>query len=335
MKGQGGGGTAKGGGKNKSGGGSIKITRTEERKTKAIDENVITLRKAVFDDNGKDKDVTAGIAPAFMKYDRNGLECDIKFTTKLTPEEFNWAFDLIKLNMEERYDESGYGWDDEDKKGELDEKGTRFLLVREKGWDNLVAFAHFRFTVQGEVMDVMAGKPAVFVWDVHVEEEYQRKGLGKHILTILELIARRENIDMISIPIQLSDTVASAWISKLKGYGPDTDLKKTIGFDPEEEGFQVFSKEMVKKVTAAVPAPVAAMKIPENSNETIAAATTRTLFTFPPKAVDDISKQLSSVKIADTTPQKSDKSKEASNTPQSIACDDDWVVVNGAPSPLR
>lgn len=334
MKGQGGGGTAKGGGKNKSGGGTIKITRTEERKTKAIDENVITLRKAVFDDNGKDKDVTAGITPAFMKYDRSGLDCDIKFSTKLTSEEFDWAFDLVKLNMEERYDASGYGWDDEDKKNELHESGTRFLLVREKGWDNLIAFAHFRFTVQGEVMDVMAGKPAVFVWDIHVEEEYQRKGLGKHLLTLLELIARRENIDMISIPIQLSDAVASAWISKLKGYGPDNDLKKTIGFDPEQEGFQVFSKEMVKKATATAPAPVLAIKIPEIQNETTTAATTQSLFTFPSKAVDEISKQISTVKIADTTPQKS-KVVETS-TPSSIACgEEDWVVVNGAPSPLH
>jgi hypothetical protein len=34
---------------------------------KAKDKQVITLRGALFTDSGDDKDVTAGIAPAFMK----------------------------------------------------------------------------------------------------------------------------------------------------------------------------------------------------------------------------------------------------------------------------
>jgi hypothetical protein len=56
--------------------------------------------------------------------------------------------------MEERYDASGYGWDDDDKYRELTEKGTRFLVIREWPIDDadvgaLVGFVHFRFTVQG------------------------------------------------------------------------------------------------------------------------------------------------------------------------------------------
>ena len=53
------------------------------------------------------------------------------------------------------YDASGYGWDDEDKIKELQEDGTRFLLVREKPLDfddtpgRLIGFVHFRFTIEG------------------------------------------------------------------------------------------------------------------------------------------------------------------------------------------
>lgn len=43
----------------------------------------------------------------------------------------------------------------------------------------------------GEVMDVMVGETSLHVWDIHVEDSYQRKGLGKHLLTLMELIARR------------------------------------------------------------------------------------------------------------------------------------------------
>ena len=95
------------------------------------------------------------------------------------------------------YDASGYGWDDDDKIKELTEEGTRYLLVREKqlNYDDtpgrLVAFAHFRFTIQGEVMEEMVGETSLHVWDIHVEDVCQRKGLGKHLLTLMELIARR------------------------------------------------------------------------------------------------------------------------------------------------
>jgi hypothetical protein len=70
-------------------------------KTKDLDEKVIPHRKAIFNDNGKDKDITVGIAPAFLKFDRNGLNVDITFSPRLTEDEKEWAFDVVKSNMEE------------------------------------------------------------------------------------------------------------------------------------------------------------------------------------------------------------------------------------------
>lgn len=198
MKGQGGGGTAKGGGKTRSGGGSLAIEKTRARTTTAIDENIVKLRTAIFDDFGKDKNVCAGIAP-FMKYNRNDVDVDITFTPKLSKAESEWCFEITKDNMEDRYDASGYGWDDEDKHQTLTEQGARFLVIRawpedDEAQGQLVGFAHFRFSVQGEYMDTMAGEPSLILWDLHIEEEYQRKGLGRHIVTLLELVARREGM---------------------------------------------------------------------------------------------------------------------------------------------
>jgi hypothetical protein len=67
-----------GGGKNKSGGGTVKVTKSKAMQTKAIEEKVLLLRQAIFRDDGKDKDVTVGIAPAFMRYTRNDLDIDIR-----------------------------------------------------------------------------------------------------------------------------------------------------------------------------------------------------------------------------------------------------------------
>ena len=140
--------------KKKLGGGSEVVTKSVARKTKDIDEKVISLRSAIFLPNGKDKDVTATIAPAFLNYNRNSLNIQISFASKLSNEQLDWAFEMAKDNMEERYDQSGYGWDDEDKERELTEPGTRFLLIRDlyndkDDNDQLVGFVHFRFTVEG------------------------------------------------------------------------------------------------------------------------------------------------------------------------------------------
>lgn len=122
-------GNSKGGSsKSRGGGQSIEIKKEKARQTAAINDNIVTLRSAIFTPTGADKDVTQGIAPAFMKYDRNGLDLTIEFSPRLSRKEFEWAFDIVKDNMEDRYDASGYGWDDEDKRRELSEDGTRFLL---------------------------------------------------------------------------------------------------------------------------------------------------------------------------------------------------------------
>jgi len=38
-----------------------------------------------------------------------------------------WAFDAVKETVEETYDASGYGWDDEDKLAQLTEPEARYV----------------------------------------------------------------------------------------------------------------------------------------------------------------------------------------------------------------
>ncbi|EWM27834.1 n-alpha-acetyltransferase catalytic subunit [Nannochloropsis gaditana] len=212
MKGKGGkGGKAKGGGKSCSGGGTIDIKRSKDRVTASINESLLTLRQALFNDLGQNKDVSVGIAAPFFKYDRKGVDANIEFKTKLNKEEVTWAFDNIKDSMEEIYDASGYGWDDEDKLAQLTEPEARFLVIRESrpegtvtsprfalkernvydqdedgkkgekqasGGDmkqttrmkmarkkgQILGVVHFRFSVQGDFTDKMAGAPSLILW---------------------------------------------------------------------------------------------------------------------------------------------------------------------------
>jgi hypothetical protein len=77
---------------------------------------------------------------------------------------------------------------------------------------------------------------------------------------MLELIGVREGINFISVPIQLVDEDSKEWLFKMRGYTTDTQLAEEFGFDPKEEGFEVFSKQLktrVKVVAASSPTGVA------------------------------------------------------------------------------
>jgi hypothetical protein len=81
----------------------------------------------------------------------------------------------------------------------------------------------------------MCGDPTLHVFDIHIDEQFQRKGLGKHLLVILELIARKEKMKTVSIPVMLGDMMTEAWL-KASGRGFSIDKSMDLlGFDAEME----------------------------------------------------------------------------------------------------
>lgn len=87
-------------------------------------------------------------------------------------------------------------------------------------------------------MDMMGGLPCLFVYDIQVDKDYQRKGLGRHLLILMELIARREGMERISLPVQLGDEATVQWLSKIaRGFTPDYSIVEATegAFDAEME----------------------------------------------------------------------------------------------------
>jgi ribosomal protein S18 acetylase RimI-like enzyme len=148
-------------------------------------DSVVLLRKALRTDQGTDKDVLAELAPAFHRYNRNGLNLDVLFKTRLTRSERLFAFELNKQNMRAVVNASGFGWDTEEKMEELTDKSARFLLIRSAAGEELVGFVNFRFTLQGEMEGRMVGAAALFVYDIQLAPAVQRKGLGKFLMQVL------------------------------------------------------------------------------------------------------------------------------------------------------
>ena len=248
-----GGGQSKGGA-SKGGSSSEKLSEKKMRKmeTRNLEEKLIVLRGALFEADGKDKDVCAALGP-FMKYDRNGLDVKISFAPRLKDDVKKWAFKAVKDTMEDKYDAAGYGWDDADKLKELEEDGGRFLVLKEAG--ALVGVVHFRFTVQGDVVDKMLGDTVLMVHDLQIAPSHRRKGLGKHVVQLLEMAARKQKIARLSMQVMLGDDETRAFVASLKGgkFAADESLEALVGFDADLEGFDVMTLPLappVKKVVA-------------------------------------------------------------------------------------
>lgn len=71
-------------------------------------------------------------------------------------------------------------------------------------------FTH-SFSVQGEFVDAMAGEPSLMLWNIIIDSASRRKGLGKHLLVLLELIARRNRMRFLSLPVVNGDDATRDW----------------------------------------------------------------------------------------------------------------------------
>jgi ribosomal protein S18 acetylase RimI-like enzyme len=228
------------------------VSKKDMRTTAAGQDKILRLRAAIFDDSGADRNVLLDFAP-FAKYEKNGLDLVIEFRTgtKLGEEVSDWAFELVKKHMEEEYDNSGYGWDDYDKMDELNDQASRFLVVRERESKRPVAFVSFKFTLQGEIQDRMVGDPALLVYDLQVEEACQRKGLGKHLMQMCELIARKQRMTHVMLGVTKCNEAAVAFITtKLKGFVRDDSLMASAD-DETDDSLQTFNKVLDVKVLKA------------------------------------------------------------------------------------
>ena len=104
------------------------------------EEYLMRIRDALFTDVGVDHDVLAAFGP-FAKYDRNGLNLTMEFAcgSTLPARLRSFILELTKGNMEDIVDESGYGWDDEERLEDATGEASRYLVrarLRTASWSD-------------------------------------------------------------------------------------------------------------------------------------------------------------------------------------------------------
>ncbi|KAJ0981236.1 hypothetical protein J5N97_009491 [Dioscorea zingiberensis] len=211
-----------------------RLTSSEDRplrrkevleKKKAINE-ILKAASAV-------EDQLASFSP-FWRYDRHGLSLYLEsgFGEHLTFSLKRYIQVLLKVNMEGPY---GSEWPAEEKikRREMVAPEARYIFVRlspnatpNKNLDNIeekiisahwigdgdpvVAFVQYRFIVEEEI-------PVLYIFELQLESCVQRKGLGKFLMELLELIAHKNRMGAVMLTVQKDNTSAvDFYIKKLR-----------------------------------------------------------------------------------------------------------------------
>eukprot|EP01051_Picozoa_sp_SAG22_P010215 SAG22_NODE_905_length_6570_cov_9.540411_2_plen_450_part_00 len=183
---------------------------------------LMRVRDALFTDTGVDKDVLQDVAP-FATYQKEGLDLILEFVpgSSMPAKLKAFVLKLAQEQMEGIVDASGYGWDTEERAQEMVEPASRYLVVRQAADRELVGFADFRFTVQGDFQGRLKGFPALFLNDMQLAPAVQDKGVGKHLCAALQLIAMKNKMTFMMMKTFKGDEAAKAFATSLKGFALD------------------------------------------------------------------------------------------------------------------
>lgn len=177
-----------------------------------------------------------GPFPIFRKYDRNGL--NVQFETKrasnLDEATIQWAFDLVKANMKTLYENSEWGWKDKEKFEEMTQYNAWYLIARDQD-DNPVAFCHFRFDVEVD-MEVL------YCYEIQLIPEVRKKGLGKFMMQILELMANKYEMKNVMLTVFKHNSVANEFFKKKLNYLVDDISPEQDIYDEQEISYEILSK---------------------------------------------------------------------------------------------
>ncbi|DBA69618.1 hypothetical protein WJX79_002434 [Trebouxia sp. C0005] len=160
--------------------------------------------------------------PSFCSFKKHGYNLNIKYqkALQLSAIDFSWAYQLCEQNMHTMY-EDVWGWKAPEKQKELKHSDARYLIVYDGEGQQMahdgevcrVAYVHFRFEVEDAV-------PVLYVYEVQIVPGMQRKGLGAFLMTLLKLVAKKNQLEAIMLTVMNANTAAMKMYTKL-GYKLD------------------------------------------------------------------------------------------------------------------
>jgi len=174
--------------------------------------------------------------PSFKKFEKNGMNVMISAErlTDLDKDTRFWLMDLITRNMKALYEKSDWGWKTANKEEEMFDDRAWYLLARDMDNEgNLLAFSHFRF-------DMDYDDEVLYVYEIQLEDSIRRKGLGRFMMQVLEIMAFKADMRKIMVTIFKHNPGAQKFFKEALKY----EIDETCPVDDvyEQYDYQILSK---------------------------------------------------------------------------------------------
>ena len=227
-----------------------------------------TTRVADTDEDGKDQykneDATTNDNDNNNTNDNNVATIQyIASPLSLSSNMLEQCLELFEINMGEMYKQSKWGLDMEAKRKELEHKDARFLVVlpsdtsiksselvpaeedQHKSDNNtnpeqqVLGFAHFRYEPDDEDHPKI---PTTYLYELQVHPTVQGHGLGKKLMTLIELISIKLQIKKILLTVFYMNKGAMSFYKKNKY---DIDECSPSNFEGGEDcDYEILSKQL-------------------------------------------------------------------------------------------
>ncbi|KAF6023721.1 NAA40 [Bugula neritina] len=198
--------------------------RKEEAKKIADEQSLVNAANSV-------KNPLHLLIPHFHKYDRNGVNVTIECGfAKDWPEDIQqWGFEITRRNMKDLY---GKEWKDKEKRAELLEDTAQYLVAKQEG--EPVAFCHFRFDMDFDLA-------VLYCYEIQLEEKVQRKGLGRFLMQLMELMAFKTQMRKVVLTVFHDNKAAMSFYKSRLNYGVDETSPSAVEAE-WEVNYEILSK---------------------------------------------------------------------------------------------
>mmetsp|Transcript_6133 Transcript_6133/g.25950 ORF Transcript_6133/g.25950 Transcript_6133/m.25950 type:complete len:165 (-) Transcript_6133:2230-2724(-) len=120
--------------------------------------------------------------------------CRVYSRRELDEKTLSWGFSMVELNVKEFY---GDFWSPREKQRELNSKQAQFIF-HEDDRGSRDGFASFRFCVED-------GEAVLYIYELQVDEKVRGKGIGKHMLKLLEEVAAHMKMSKVMLTVHKSN----------------------------------------------------------------------------------------------------------------------------------
>ncbi|XP_052896894.1 N-alpha-acetyltransferase 40 [Anopheles moucheti] len=166
----------------------------------------------------------------------DGSELQLKLQCKrkadMDPRLLKWAFKLAERNVGPQYRTCSLGWQPKIKQADLNKPWARYLIATDVTTKKPAAYTMFRF-------DLDYGRSVLYCYELQVEADFQRKGLGAFMMKALEQMAQRFSMERVVLTVLKNNQDGMRFYRRL-GYEVDE-----MSPDKEENAaYEIMSKPM-------------------------------------------------------------------------------------------